>query len=100
MAQRLSCDERVWIEAMRAAGVSVEVTARRLGRHRSCTASSTATAGTADTSGGEAQDAQARRRSRLGGGGRAASRGGRRRSRGLPERCLPRTSHAKAQPAV
>ena len=35
MAQRLSCDERVWIEAMRAAGVSVEETARRLGRHRS-----------------------------------------------------------------
>ena len=35
MAQRLSCDERAWIEAMRAAGVSVEETARRLGRHRS-----------------------------------------------------------------
>ena len=35
MAQRLSCDERGWIEAMRAAGVSVEETARRLGRHRS-----------------------------------------------------------------
>ena len=35
MAQRLSCEERAWIEAMRAAGVSVEETARRLGRHRS-----------------------------------------------------------------
>ena len=35
MAQRLSCDERAWIEAMRAAGVGVEETARRLGRHRS-----------------------------------------------------------------
>ena len=35
MAQRLSCDERGWIEAMRAVGVSVEETARRLGRHRS-----------------------------------------------------------------
>ena len=35
MAQRLSSDERARIEAMRAAGVSVEETARRLGRHRS-----------------------------------------------------------------
>ena len=35
MAQRLSCEERAWIEAMRAVGVSVEETARRLGRHRS-----------------------------------------------------------------
>ena len=35
MAQRLSSDERARIEAMSAAGVSVEETARRLGRHRS-----------------------------------------------------------------
>ena len=35
MAQRLSFDERARIEAMRVAGVSVDETARRLGRHRS-----------------------------------------------------------------
>ena len=35
MAQRLSPDERAWIETMHAAGISVEETARRLGRHRS-----------------------------------------------------------------
>ena len=34
MAQQLSCDERAWIEAMRAAGDGVGETARRLGRHR------------------------------------------------------------------
>ena len=35
MAQRLSSDERARIEAMRAAGASVDDTARHLGRHRS-----------------------------------------------------------------
>ncbi len=35
MAQRISIEERVRIEEMRAAGLSVEETARRLGRHRS-----------------------------------------------------------------
>ena len=35
MAQRLSFDERARVEAMAAAGVGVEETARRLGRHRS-----------------------------------------------------------------
>ncbi len=35
MAQRPSSDERARIEAMRAAGASVDDTARRLGRHRS-----------------------------------------------------------------
>ncbi len=35
MAQRFSSDERARIEAMRAAGASVDDTARRLGRHRS-----------------------------------------------------------------
>ncbi|MDE0669551.1 MAG: helix-turn-helix domain-containing protein [bacterium] len=35
MAQRISFEERVRIEEMRAAGLSVEETARRLGRHRS-----------------------------------------------------------------
>ena len=35
MAQRLSSEERARIEAMRAAGVGVEETARRLGKHRS-----------------------------------------------------------------
>ena len=35
MAQRLSSEERALIEAMAAAGVGVEETARRLGRHRS-----------------------------------------------------------------
>ena len=35
MAQRLSSDERARIEAIRAAGASVDDTARRLGRHRS-----------------------------------------------------------------
>ena len=85
MAQRLSCEERAWIEAMRAAGVSVEVTARRLGRHRSTVYreldrnsrhgrySAQAAQAAGAGSGGEAQDAQARRRSRPGGGGRAAS---------------------------
>ena len=35
MAQRLSSDERARIEAMRAAGSSVDDVARHLGRHRS-----------------------------------------------------------------
>jgi len=35
MAQRPSSDERARIEAMRAAGASVDDTARYLGRHRS-----------------------------------------------------------------
>ena len=35
MAQRLSSEERARVEAMTAAGVGVEETARRLGRHRS-----------------------------------------------------------------
>ena len=35
MAQRLSSEERARVEAMAAAGVGVEETARRLGRHRS-----------------------------------------------------------------
>ena len=50
MAQRLSPDERAWIETMHAAGISVEETARgSAGTGPLCIASSTAAAGTADT---------------------------------------------------